>query len=372
MLQQQQGFHPNQLQQQQPQQPLQQQQPPQQLQQQLQQLQQTLPSTPSPGGMPNSGPVPNASARFAPYPTAMLLKQAQQAQVQAQAQGQPEASAQAQPQASTPDQAVKHDTLGQDVDANADAESISTQDKLLNADQTTSSDANEGDAKEALGSVDSPQLADTLQTSTLSADGDSKELSDQAGQDAQGQTANVGASTLQPASTSQASGTEQPPPTVASTAALSGIGKTVASNVPVASPSTNGPESTLGFAQAMMAVPVPVITLPPSIAQTPLPVPSKPQASTVEPEAPETTAEAPSPVPAAPLIVAYHPITRAVDTYGGIDVMAVEKYNVPHYVPGREYLGKSNPVDGDTGCGLFCVYVFMCVITNIYSAALKS
>ncbi|KAF9401898.1 hypothetical protein BGZ94_005064, partial [Podila epigama] len=128
-------------------------------------------------------------------------------------------------------------------------------------------------------------------------------------------------------------------------------------------PSPTVPESTLGFAQAMLAVPVPQITLPTSLphghghghAHGPshTPVTSSAQATvTAAPattqvgavpgvstvEEPAVVAAAPQ-VPAPPMVVSYHPVTRAVDTYGGLDIMLVEKLSVPHYVPGREHLG---------------------------------
>ncbi|KAF9273071.1 hypothetical protein BGZ68_001814 [Mortierella alpina] len=119
----------------------------------------------------------------------------------------------------------------------------------------------------------------------------------------------------------------------------------------VASPSIGGPESTLGFAQAMMAVPVPVITLPATLPHGhhgPQPQGyadslAKPAALQSEPKletpAADAVEDAPSPASLAPMEVVYHPLTRAVDTYGGIDIMAMEKFSVPHCIPGREHLG---------------------------------
>ncbi|KAI8351378.1 hypothetical protein B0O80DRAFT_456369 [Mortierella sp. GBAus27b] len=351
MAQQQQGFPPNQMQlpqQQQQQQPPQQQpqqqpaqpqaQPQSQPQQQLQHQSLPSPHNSSTGTVPSSGPSPNASARFAPYPsTSTLLKQAQ-AQVQAQAQAQSEP----QQASSVQDQTVNQDAQDMGADRNTDTgQGASSQD---NTDQAETSDIKEesvsDESKEGLVLEGSPKLAGILQTSSTSMDSDSKELIAVPGQDAQGQPPHAEAAVPHSAPASQAPGAEQLSTTAAPTAAI--VNGKQAISTSVASPSSSAPESTLGFAQAMLAVPVPVITLPPNLAHAqqgaPPSVASKPPSDS---ERPAATTEATSLTPAAPSIsiVAYHPITRAIDTFGGIDVMAVEKFNVPHYVPGREYLG---------------------------------
>ncbi|KAF9315247.1 hypothetical protein BGZ91_005837, partial [Linnemannia elongata] len=153
--------------------------------------------------------------------------------------------------------------------------------------------------------------------------------------------AGVGGVVADPNALKQAPGSEVPAVSGASAANMQGPG---APGGPTAT-STGLPESTLGFAQAMMAVPVPVITLPSSLPHGHAPHGHVDAAKvSAQPAAPSKVVPAPVKEPSPvveepPMTVAYHPITRAVDTYGGIDILAMEKFHIPHYVPAREHLG---------------------------------
>ncbi|KAG0307313.1 hypothetical protein BGZ98_000594, partial [Dissophora globulifera] len=287
---QQQQQQQQQVQQQQQQQAQQQQQQQQQLLQQQAAQQQGSPTARSPsiGGMSNSGPP--------------------QAQVQ--------------PIGSFPSQETtpvsQEPSLVQAADA---AQGVESQDKDANG-------ATVAESKDGLGS----DAGSTIQTeaapsTTVGTEGQAKETSAD-------QAAGIPTSTSNP----QASAVEHP----STSAVVAAISKAA----DVAPPPSSGPESTIGFAQAMMAMPVPVITLPSSVPHNhhgpqphPTPKPLAALAVSDHVETKEETEPAAPPAPPAPMIVAYHPITRAVDTYGGIDILAMEKFVVPHYVPGREYLG---------------------------------
>ncbi|KAF9988155.1 hypothetical protein BGZ75_009929 [Mortierella antarctica] len=385
------AFHPNQLQQQhqqhqQHQQQQMQQQQMQQLQhqqqlffqqqqqqqQQLSQAQSQAPLNARAGPMPNSGAASNASARFSPYPTAMLLKQAQ-AQAQAQAHAQAQQAQQSQPRPSQPQTDALPQTPGQ-----AQAQAVAAAGHDSNVSQSTDAGVKQAeDGKESGQEGLQPPQADEsapLETAMVTSQSeDALRSSSVEGQtSAPADVASASAAASVPLQNSQGGGATSvvPPVTAQPTASTvsqadpsavdqSGMMRPAAATTngvsqvapKVASPSIGGPESTLGFAQAMMAVPVPVITLPATLPHghhgpqpqgyvDPLAKPATLQsASTPETSAADAVEDTPSPAFLAPMEVVYHPLTRAVDTYGGIDIMAMEKFSVPHYIPGREHLG---------------------------------
>jgi len=258
----------------------------------------------------------------------MLLKQAQaQAQLQAQAQ------AQAQTQAMSP--VTSASATNQDSSANAtpDAgQAIAGQDK----DTKTIMAESQADA------TASATLDAAAQPTATALSTQVQGVADGLGQDAStvntSGVARVAGAVADPNVPKQASGSEAP--------AVSGALVANAQGPPTSS-TGNIPESTLGFAQAMLAVPVPVITLPPTLPHG-HGTHGQSDASKTSAHPPAAGKALPAPVKEEltvkdepPMVVAYHPITRVVDTYGGIDILVMEKFHIPHFVPGREYLGMS-------------------------------
>ncbi|KAG0243385.1 hypothetical protein BGW41_002274 [Actinomortierella wolfii] len=110
-----------------------------------------------------------------------------------------------------------------------------------------------------------------------------------------------------------------------------------AGSTSTAPPSSAPAASVASAAEPSSAVPAPSGTNGTESDTDPKVIPPTSEGAAVAQQSSTTEEASPSTPP--PLVVTYHPLARAVDTYGGIDIKVFEKLSIPLVIPGKEHLG---------------------------------